>query len=72
MPDISGLELCARARLLRPDLPAIISSGLVTEELRARAAAAGVRCVLSKENLLDDLVAAVARALDDAALNPGA
>ena len=71
MPDISGLDLCVRSRQLRPAMPAIISSGLVNDDLRARAAAAGVHCVVSKENLLEDLVAAVALALEDTAAAPG-
>ena len=64
MPDMSGLELCAGARRLRPALPTIISTGLVSEALRELAVAPGVSRVLAKEELFEQLVQVVAEVLE--------
>ena len=63
MPDCSGLEVASELAFLRPDLPVIISSGHLTEDLRIRAAAIGVRSLLEKENSFDQLCPTVARVL---------
>lgn len=48
MPDASGIELARALHGIRADLRVILVSGYVTDEIRARAAAAGVWQVLSK------------------------
>ena len=63
MPDQSGLDLARQLVTLRPGLPVILSSGLVSEELREQAARAGVKAVLRKERSVEELVDAVARVL---------
>jgi len=63
MPDVNGLDLCAQARRQWPALPLLITSGHVTDDLVTRSRQIGVADVLPKENLLDDLVSAVAGAL---------
>ena len=63
MPGCSGLEVASELAFLRPDLPVIISSGHLTEDLRIRAAAIGVRSLLEKENSFDQLCPTVARVL---------
>lgn len=65
MPDVSGLDLARELRRLRPELPVIISSGYVSEDLRASAAEAGVRVVMHKERTLEDLGVVVGVALQD-------
>jgi PAS domain S-box-containing protein len=63
MPDCSGLELAERLHQRAPELPVLISSGHITEELRARARRLGVRGLLHKEQTLEDLVGLVQRVL---------
>jgi len=48
MPVLSGLDLAREIRRLRPDLPVVLMSGYVTDELQVNAARLGVRHVLSK------------------------
>ena len=48
MPSGSGIELARTLRGIRADLRVILVSGYVSEEIRARAAAAGVWRVLAK------------------------
>jgi PAS domain S-box-containing protein len=55
MPDGSGLELAAALKVLRPDLPVLVSSGYLSEELMAGARTAGVRRVLQKQDTLEQL-----------------
>ena len=42
-------------RSIRPDLPVVIFSGYVTDELRADALRAGMREVVSKANTVDEM-----------------
>ena len=66
MPEMSGTELAAQLRTLRPTLPVLISSGLISDELRAQAAAQGVRALLHKEQTLEALPGLVRQVLDTA------
>nr|WP_316639420.1 CHASE domain-containing protein [uncultured Roseateles sp.] len=59
MPEMSGIALARALALAAPGLPVIISSGYVTEELKAQAQAAGVRAVLFKEYAFERLGAIV-------------
>ena len=61
MPGMSGLEVAQALRQIRPDLPVVLASGYITEELRTQAPAAGIRELIYKPNTVDDLCAAVAR-----------
>jgi CheY-like chemotaxis protein len=63
MPEVSGLALCAEAARRRPGLPMLLCSGYATEAQAAEAAAIGVRELMAKERMVEDLVAAVARHL---------
>lgn len=63
MPGLTGLEVVRALAEIRPGLPTVLTSGLLTEELQAKARALGVRQVLEKQNTLEDLPAAVRRAL---------
>ena len=51
MPGMSGLEVAQEIRRARPELPVIVISGYINEELRAQAAAAGVSELVFKQEL---------------------
>jgi signal transduction histidine kinase/ActR/RegA family two-component response regulator len=63
MPEISGLELSRQLATLRPELPVLIMSGYVFDEMPAQARRAGVREVIRKQHVTDELIPAIARAL---------
>ncbi len=63
MPGLSGLEVARKIRDARPDLPVIMVSGYVTDELRAQAEAAGVRELISKPPEVEELRDVVHRLL---------
>jgi CheY-like chemotaxis protein len=67
MPGMSGIDLAHEIRRIRPELPVIIGSGLISEAMRADALAAGVRHLMHKENAFSDLAPLVHRALTEAA-----
>jgi len=73
MPEHSGLEVAREIRRLRPDLPVILASGYLTDELRESAAQAGVRGLFDKPRGIDDMCAMIATMLHPASLgNPDA
>ena len=59
MPGFTGMEVAGVLAEIRPELPVVISSGYISDELQARAAAAGVRALLQKQNTLEELPALV-------------
>jgi CheY-like chemotaxis protein/two-component sensor histidine kinase len=61
MPGMSGLEVARTLRELRADLPVILISGYITEELQRDALAAGVRELIFKADAVEGLCEAVAR-----------
>lgn len=63
MPGMSGLEVARKIRDARPDLPVIVVSGYITDALRAQAAAAGVRELISKPHEVEELRDTVQRLL---------
>ncbi|HEX5685863.1 MAG TPA: response regulator [Ideonella sp.] len=63
MPGFSGLEVAREVVRLCPGLPVAISSGYITDELRAQADEAGVRWLLEKQNTFQELEGLVARLL---------
>ena len=64
MPQGSGLDVARASRALRPELPVVISSGYLSDELRIAAAQAGVRRLLPKENTVEELGAVLRELLD--------
>jgi signal transduction histidine kinase/ActR/RegA family two-component response regulator len=66
MPQMSGIELARALVGLRPGLPVAITSGYISDELRAHAAELGVVGVMRKERTLEDLAALVHDALSGA------
>ncbi|MDX2185302.1 MAG: PAS domain S-box protein [Opitutaceae bacterium] len=63
MPGSSGFEVAAEVRALRSDLPVVLVSGHIDDQLRERAAAVGVSQVFYKPVSVEDLVALVVRML---------
>jgi len=63
MPRLSGLDVARRLAVLRPALPVVIITGYVSEELRTGAARLGVRALLNKEKVSEDLTGLVHRLL---------
>jgi CheY-like chemotaxis protein len=63
MPGMSGLEVAQAIRKARQDLPVIVVSGYITDELRAQAAAAGVRELIAKPHDLELLRDVIQRLL---------
>ena len=63
MPELSGLDLARELRGIRPGLPVIVTSGYVSDSLRAEVQRAGVRYVMQKEYTLEQLGGVVQRAL---------
>lgn len=54
MPGASGLNVASELMQIRPDLPVVLCSGSVTEELRSRARECGIRDVLHKPNTVEE------------------
>jgi CheY-like chemotaxis protein len=65
MPGMSGLDLVGHLLSLRPSLPVLLTSGYLSEELKAKARAAGVSGVIYKPNTVDELGEAVRRFVDE-------
>jgi PAS domain S-box-containing protein len=63
MPGSSGLVLAAEVTRLRPQLPVVIASGYLSDELIRGAAELGVRHLMQKQSLFDELVPLVLRIL---------
>lgn len=61
MPGMSGLDIARAVFELRPDLPVILASGFITDELRVQAEAAGVRQMIFKANAVEEFCDAVQR-----------
>jgi PAS domain S-box-containing protein len=55
MPGLSGLEVARAVHALRADLPVVISSGNIPDQLQGEARLAGVRALLHKQFTLEEL-----------------
>jgi len=60
MPDMSGTELLAEMKQLRPQLPAVLMSGYGGPDLQAQAQTAGAQAVLTKPLAAADLAQCLA------------
>lgn len=63
MPDMTGSELVAHIRAIRPAVPIVLMSGFVSTHLTARAREAGVAEVLAKPLVSRDIARSLANAL---------
>ena len=71
MPGMSGLEIARAIRDAQPDLPVIVVSGYITDDLRREAAEAGVRELISKAHEVEELRDVVQRlAVPQEAIEP--
>ena len=61
MPGMSGLEVARALREIRADLPIVLASGNITEELRIEAPGAGVSELISKPYTVKELCEAIDR-----------
>ena len=66
MPEMTGLDLAEEIARIAPELPVVISSGYVSDEMRAAALRAGVRGLLQKEYSLEQLGALIHPLLSEA------
>ena len=64
MPRMSGLDVAREVRKLNPQLPLVVTSGFISEELRTNARLLGVRHVIYKPNTVEDLCQAIAQVLE--------
>jgi PAS domain S-box-containing protein len=64
MPGLSGLQVAKLVGMIRPELPVILASGNISDDLRDSAARAGIRCVLQKPCTADDLATTLHRVLN--------
>ena len=55
MPQMSGLDVAREVAALRADLPVILTTGSLTDELIASALAAGISALVNKERTFEDL-----------------
>ncbi len=55
MPGMSGLDVANELARIRPDLPVVITSGYISDELRQKARQAGVRHLIYKPNTVEEL-----------------
>ncbi|AMA56948.1 MULTISPECIES: response regulator [unclassified Bradyrhizobium] len=65
MPDINGLELVGRLREADGDVPVVLITGYPDRNISARAAAAGVKDVILKPLLDENLVKRIRRVIQD-------
>ena len=59
MPELSGLDVARALQRIRADLPVIISSGNLPDQLNAEARQAGVRALVHKQYTLEELGAVI-------------
>ncbi len=64
MPAMTGVELARQIVEIRPDIPIILFTGIIEEIPLATVASWGIRRVLSKPMVLNDLARAVREVLD--------
>ena len=67
MPGKSGIDVARAVREIRAGLPVAITSGYITDQLRAEADKAGVRALIFKPNAVEELCDAVQKLI----LTPG-
>ncbi len=65
MPDINGIELAGHLRKSDHDVPVILITGYPDENISARAATAGIKDVLLKPLLDENLVKCIRHAIQD-------
>ncbi|MCK6553518.1 PAS domain-containing protein [Candidatus Binatia bacterium] len=64
MPVLSGFDLASAARVARPDIPIVMTSGYVRAENRETAARLGVEAVIPKPDTVHELARTLANLFD--------
>lgn len=59
MPRMSGLRLTEELCRIRADVPVLVTSGYVTDDMRDAATRAGARAIVYKPNSVEELLAAI-------------
>ena len=59
MPGLTGLQVARLVASIRADLPVILTSGYVSDDLRERAALVGIKHVIYKPNTIEEMCAAI-------------
>ena len=65
MPDINGIELAGHLRKSDRDVPVVLITGYPDENISARAASAGIKDVVLKPLLDENLVKCIRHAIQD-------
>ncbi|MCK9686315.1 PAS domain-containing hybrid sensor histidine kinase/response regulator [Scleromatobacter humisilvae] len=63
MPKMTGIELARKIAQMTPNLPVVVSSGYISDEMREDARLAGISALLEKEDVLEKLVPVLSRVL---------
>lgn len=63
MPDMSGLQIAHSVRFIEPELPVVIISGNITDDLRIEADKLGVAGLIPKQDASEELLGIVQRLL---------
>ncbi len=63
LPDVSGIDLCAKFRELHPHLPVLVCTGCTDPEESAELVRLGIRGYFAKPIPMDDLLATMQRVL---------
>jgi PAS domain S-box-containing protein len=63
MPGPSGIDVTRMLKALRPDLPVLITSGFVSEQLQQDAREAGAAEVIYKTNTIEEMCSSIRRAI---------
>ena len=69
MPRVTGLELVKNLQVTNPDLPLILCSGFSSDLSPEKIAQLGIAAFLTKPIIIEDLAAAIRKALDKRAIN---
>jgi DNA-binding response OmpR family regulator len=70
LPDVSGIDLCARLRQQHPTLPIVVVTGEARPEEVAQLLSLGVHRYFLKPMSVDELLATVEAALTERAASP--
>jgi DNA-binding response OmpR family regulator len=66
LPDISGAELAAKLRNMRPNIPIVMFSGYGEEDMRRETKGLGINAYMRKPVTYDQLAKIVRKVLDSA------
>lgn len=65
MPGMSGLDVAGKLMSIRPDLPTVLTSGYINDDLVEKARRAGIRHVIYKPSTVKEFCDAVQRVLHE-------